>query len=790
MGHSNPAVVSGDRRARGERMNEESRDRQLLQAITKAHTDFIDLAEPKKLFEGLLQLLLSVTQSEYGFIAEMLHDSENQPYLKMFAITNISWNEETRRIYEDHAVDRMEFHSLKTLFGHVMVTREPVISNHPGTDSRRGGLAEGHPPLDAFLGLPINLGNSMIGMAGIANRPGGYDSEIVSFLQPFLLTCGDFLRTINTDMKRRDAENALKDSEARSRAVLDSTLDSIITIDDEGTIESVNPATESSFGYTASELIGRNVNTLMPEPDRSRHHSYMSRYLETGEAKIVGIGRETVALRKDGSRFPIDLAVSELSVPGRHLFLGVVRDISDRKIAQKKVEETLAQLEAGNEDLLAILNETRLGIIMLDENERIVFASHSCENLMQKSHEALQGQPWDKVCPFTAAQKKSIRALFDADVASRNKLSARLTLGDGREFWTEVEVRDDPRDPQRKIVFMYDVTEVHRLRTHLNIATSRQIVGNSRAMQKVFDLLDQFAPGDWTVLIEGETGVGKELVARALHAASPRKDGPFIPVNCGGLTDSLLTSQLFGHRQGSFTGAVADQEGVFEAANGGTIFLDEIGELPMAVQTALLRVTQEREITRVGDSNPRPIDVRILAATNRDLGAEVKEGRFREDLLYRVRVARLRVPPLRERAEDIPLLVSSFLAEGRAAAHKPVQGLEPVAMQRLMEHSWPGNVRELKNAIETAIIRCSGPVISVDELPLEIGDTFAPAESVPVEGDSRSHLLDALKRARGNRSRAALLLGISRATLYRRLTEAGIEAKQSRAAAGQDNPSD
>jgi PAS domain S-box-containing protein len=790
MGHSNPAVVSGDGPAVGESMNEESRDRQLLQAITKAHTDFVDLAEPRDMFEGLLHLLLSITDSEYGFIAEMLHDSENQPYLKMFAITNISWNEETRRIYEGHAVDRMEFHSLKTLFGHVMVTGESVISNHPGTDSRRGGLAEGHPPLNAFLGLPIFSGASMVGMAGIANRPGGYDNEIESFLGPFLLTCGNFIRMIRTDAKRCEVEKALKDSDARSRAVLDSTLDAVITIDDEGTIESVNPATESLFGYTASELIGRNVNTLMPEPERSRHHSYMSRYVGTGEAKVVGIGRETVALRKDGSRFPIDLAVSELSVPGRHLFLGVVRDISDRKIAQKKLEETLAQLEAGNEDLLAILNETRLGIVMLDENERVVFTSRSCENIMQQSHEKLQGQRWDTVCPFNAAQKRSVRELFASDVASRERLDAKLLLSDGREFWTEVDVRDDPRDPRGKIIFMYDVTEVHRLRTSLNIATSRQIVGNSPAMQNVFDLLDKFAPTEWTVLIEGETGVGKELVARSLHAASPRKNGPFIPVNCGGLTDSLMTSQLFGHRRGAFTGAAADQQGLFEAANSGTIFLDEIGELPMAVQSALLRVLEEREITRVGDSRPRAINVRILAATNRDLGNEVEAGRFREDLLYRVRVATIPVPPLRERVEDLPLLVSSFLTEGRAIAHKRVQGLEPGAMQRLMEHSWPGNVRELKNAIATAIVRCSGQVISVDDLPPEVGDMFAPAETAPVEWDPRARLLDALERSGGNRSRAAALLGISRATLYRRLNEAGIEAKQPRAATRQDGTSD
>ena len=771
-------------------MNPQDRDRHLLEAIAKAHTEFIDLAEPKTLFERLLQLLLSITESDYGFIGEILHTDEGQPFLKTFSITNIAWNAETQKFYEENAPQGMEFHNLKTLFGHVMVSRERVISNDPATDPRRGGLPKGHPPLNAFLGLPINSGSSMVGMAGIANRPGGYDTDLVSFLEPFLLTCGNFIRTIRTDAKRRETKNALEESEARSTAVLNSTLDAVITTDDEGTIESMNPSTESLFGYKASELIGRNVSMLMPEPDRSRHGSYMRRYLDTGEAKIIGIGRETTALRKDGSRFPIELAISELSVPGRHLFTGIVKDISARKIAQTKLEETLAQLETSNANMLAILNETRLGIVMLDERGRIVFTSRSCENLLGQPLDKLRGESWESVCPFSAAQKKILHALFDTAEASRSRLDARLDLGDGREFWTEVEVRDDPRNPLGKIIFLYDVTEVHRLRSHVNVATSRQMVGKSQAMRRMFVLLDKYAPGDWTVLIEGETGVGKEMVARAIHAASNRKDGPFIPVNCGGLTDSLLTSQLFGHRRGAFTGAVADQEGMFEAAEGGTIFLDEIGELPTGVQASLLRVIQEKEITRIGESRPRKVDVRILAATNRDLDREVKAGNFRQDLFYRICVARIPVPPLRERTEDIPLLISSFLAEAGATAHKRVQGVEPAAMHRLMEYLWPGNVRELKNAVETAIIRSTAQVVKVDDLQIAMGDAAAPAASEPVLGDSRSRLLDALERTGGNRSRAAQLLGISRATLYRRLTEAGIEAKQSRAGAEGDNPTD
>ena len=278
----------------------------------------------------------------------------------------------------------------------------------------------------------------------------------------------------------------------------------------------------------------------------------------------------------------------------------------------------------------------------------------------------------------------------------------------------------------------------------MNTVSQTQMVGKSPDMQKMFGIFDKIAPGDWTVLIEGETGVGKELVAQGLHAASPRREGPFIAVNCAGLTDSLLTSQLFGHRRGAFTGAVRDQEGLFEAATGGTLFLDEIGEVPMGVQAALLRVLQEKELTRVGETMPRKVDVRILAATNRDLAKDVADGRFRKDLLYRLQVARLRVPELRHRREDIPLLVATFLAEARRLKDGRVKGVHPDAMRLLVDHAWPGNVRELKNAIDRAIIHCDSQVIEVDDLPREVQGS-APGRLEPEEPeDWRSRLMAAL----------------------------------------------
>jgi DNA-binding NtrC family response regulator len=299
-------------------------------------------------------------------------------------------------------------------------------------------------------------------------------------------------------------------------------------------------------------------------------------------------------------------------------------------------------------------------------------------------------------------------------------------------------------------------------------------------MRRAFQQIQDVARVDSTVLIEGETGTGKELVAGALHAVSHRKDQPFVPVNCAGLTDSLLASQLFGHRKGAFTGAVGDQKGLFEAAEGGTLFLDEIGDISMTVQTSLLRVLQEKEMTRLGETRPIKIDVRVIAATHRDLKEEIAEGRFRADLFYRIRVARIEVPPLRARREDIPLLAEWFLRESRATTGKPIHHISDDAMRALMDYRWPGNVRELKSGIEFAVIRCKGKVLRVDDLPPEIGLPVALNTAIgqqpPKDGaeEERQRLLSALERAGGNRAAAARLLGIGRTTLYRRLADLDI----------------
>ena len=337
----------------------------------------------------------------------------------------------------------------------------------------------------------------------------------------------------------------------------------------------------------------------------------------------------------------------------------------------------------------------------------------------------------------------------------------------------EQSVRNLYRRRQAEAALREQEETVQVLKRQLEKAQFRNLIGKSKAIAAVYDQIRDLAGVETTVLIEGETGTGKEVVARAIHYASPRKAGPFIAVNCAGLTDTILGSQLFGHKRGAFTGAVEQQQGFFEAADGGTIFLDEIGDVSPGVQTSLLRVLQEKEILRLGESRPRKVNVRVLAATHHNLNLDVAKGTFRADLLYRIRVARIQLPPLRDRRDDIPLLVTLFLGECSASTGKPVQDVSPEAKEILMGYRWPGNVRELRSAIESAVVSCKGPIIEAEDLPKEVVELGPETGSLDlgVTGDEKTRILTALERAKGNRTMAARLLGMSRATFYRRLTE-------------------
>lgn len=299
------------------------------------------------------------------------------------------------------------------------------------------------------------------------------------------------------------------------------------------------------------------------------------------------------------------------------------------------------------------------------------------------------------------------------------------------------------------------------------------IIGKSREMRKIYTLIENLAKVDTTVLITGESGTGKELVANALHYAGERRDGPLIELNCSALPETLLESELFGHVKGAFTGAERDRVGRFQMAGGGTIFLDEIGDITPKVQLRLLRVLQEREIERLGDSTPIRVDIRVVAATNQDLRKKIRQGKFREDLYYRLNVVNIHLPPLRERKEDILLLACHFLCEYNSKFNKKIVALSTDVQKIFMDYSWPGNVRELMHAIEYAFVHCRKDVITVEDIPhvLKTMAEFQPLYAGDSGAVGPQTILQALKKAAWSRARAARLLGMSRSTFYRKIEE-------------------
>jgi len=325
-----------------------------------------------------------------------------------------------------------------------------------------------------------------------------------------------------------------------------------------------------------------------------------------------------------------------------------------------------------------------------------------------------------------------------------------------------------------------DLTQVEQLQKELQARyTFEDIVGRSPSMLRLFDILPQIAESSSTVLIEGPSGTGKELFARALHNLSPRKRKPFVAVNCAALPDTLLESELFGHKAGAFTDAKRDKPGRFQLAEGGTIFLDEIGDISPAMQVRLLRVIEERVVEPLGGVRPIPVDVRVIAATNKELSGLVRSGRFRDDLYYRIRVVHLELPGLAQRREDIPLLVEHLVAKFNRLQGRHIAGVSDQVLARLMDHDYPGNVRELENIIEQAFVLCRGGVIELNHLPPELRPTSRHRsrddQPMSLKDIEKLFIAEALQRRSGNRKLAARDLGVNASTLYRKIRTLGVE---------------
>ncbi|MHC1725347.1 MAG: sigma-54 interaction domain-containing protein [Syntrophobacteraceae bacterium] len=431
-------------------------------------------------------------------------------------------------------------------------------------------------------------------------------------------------------------------------------------------------------------------------------------------------------------------------------------------------------LVAQQENLQNILDNLMEGIIAHDLQRRVLFFNRAAEKITGYSREEVLGRDCHHVfgnpfcgskCSFCTQTPSSLdHHSYTINMVTRN--------GETRHIEMSVTGMYDAAGLFIGVLAAFrDLTEIISLQLRLGELTSFSgIVGRDRKMLDVFDQIRNLAATGYPVHITGETGTGKELVAAAIHNESPRAGRPFVPVNCGALPEGLLESELFGHVKGAFSGAIRDKKGRFELAHGGTIFLDEISELPRHMQVKLLRALQEGTFERVGGERTVSVDVRVISATNKDLKREMERQNFREDLYYRLNVVPIRIPALRERKNDVPLLAAHFLQQAavRGPSISRVARISDEALSLLMDYQWPGNVRELQNAIHFALVKSTSRTIQPDHLPLEIRQmTCSPLKPGPESRLTTEAVLAALGKAGGNKSKAAKLLGVGRATLYR-----------------------
>ncbi len=441
------------------------------------------------------------------------------------------------------------------------------------------------------------------------------------------------------------------------------------------------------------------------------------------------------------------------------------------------------KLDARESIILDSINE---GVFTVDSEWRITCFNRAAERMTGITRDQALGSPCSEVfradiCETNCALQQTI-----SSGKSIVNATANIINRDGRRVPIRLAtalLRDEDGRIVGGVETFQDLTQVEQLQKELQARYSfEDIIGRSRAMVQLFEILPRISASPTTVLIEGPSGTGKELFARAIHNLSPRRRKPFVAINCAALPDTLLESELFGFEAGAFTDAKRSKPGRFVLADGGTLFLDEIGDISTAMQVRLLRVLQERVVEPLGGIKPIKVDVRIIAATNKDLGELMRAGLFREDLYYRIRVIHLSLPTLAQRREDIPLLVDHLVAKYNHLQGKEIAGVSADVLARLMEHDFPGNVRELENIIEQAFVLCRGGMIDLNHLPAElrpkIPGGISSGEPMSLESIEKASIVDALQRRKGNRALTARDLGIHPTTLYRKIRALGIVPPQ------------
>jgi PAS domain S-box-containing protein len=572
-------------------------------------------------------------------------------------------------------------------------------------------------------------------------------------------------------------------------ALVEILADSTIVVDSSGSVTQVNASAEALLGWSRDDLVGQPVEVLVPEGLREAHAGHRDAYASEAESRPMGPGRELSAVRRDGTEVAVDISLSPLERDGERLVMCLLRDVSEMR-------DRLARMQHIVDALPGIF-------YIFDAEGRLRYWNRTVETLIGYSAEELAGK---HILDFIHPDDRDQVARETGRVFTEGtgRAEYRLLLKDGRtvpHIGNGARCRLDGED--HLVGLAVDVSalreterqleeriaEVNELRRRLELENlylreevklvhrHGDINGDSPAIRAVLAQVEKVATTEASVLLLGETGTGKELLAQRIHDLSPRSGRPLIKVNCAALPPTLMESELFGREKGAYTGAVSREAGRFELADGSTLFLDEVGELSLDLQTKLLRVLQEGEYERVGSSRTRKVDVRIVAATNRDLAEAVREGDFRKDLFYRLNVFPIQVPPLRERREDIPLLVWAFVEELGRSTGRTIDRISQGAMERLQGYAWPGNVRELRNVVERSMILSHGGTLQI-ALPAA-GESVSDQE-LTLDEVQRRHIRRVLEMTSGRISGpggAAELLGLKPTTLRSRMERLGLNPR-------------
>lgn len=591
--------------------------------------------------------------------------------------------------------------------------------------------------------------------------------------------------------ERMLVETELRESLKRYSQLTQTAHDAIICIREGGIINLWNKSAEKMFGYSREEAMGQKLQDLIvPERYRENIVKGFEQFFETGKGPVIGRTLELTTLRKDGSEFPIELSISVMEMFYGFQATGLIRDITERK----RGEEALSTSERNFRNIAENAND---GIFIASSDGNILYANKSAAEIVGCNSEELSStdiknlispvDSLDEIGNFLKSLKEDDGLKqFERKVVRRDDSTVHIELALSKTFWKGEEVNlIIIRDITNRVLAMEKSISKRVKKVLRKSYTFERIISKNPEIQRIFDIIPSIAQSNTTVLVVGESGTGKELLVRAIHKLSPRRHKPLVALNCGALPDTLLESELFGYKAGAFTDAKKDKKGYFAQASGSTIFLDEIGDISQALQLKLLRVLQEKTFVPLGANKPIKVDVRVITATNRDLMKMVDEGQFRRDLFYRLNVIQLEMPPLRERKEDIPILIEHFIEKLNQLHGRDVKEISPEALRILMRYDYPGNIRELENIIERALVLCGGDSIQQEHFPNKLLREFIPlsAEAVPVENKITSTLhefeaqliLSVLKRNNWNRQKSAAELGINRVTLYRKMNKLGIE---------------